>query len=179
MQLFKIIFSLSFASYAVAQGKIKISQSKPRPKIYHVKLIVLHVVLLGDSITELTCWRAMVWDMLVKEDLLYKVLFVGSKTNNVHNCRAQSGTFDLHHEGHDGIQSIDVADHYVEGWLASSKPDIVQIMLGTNDVSQGRATSDIINSYTRMTDLIRESNPRAKIIVCHRSRSSSCIQAQR
>lgn len=132
----------------------------------------MHLVLLGDSITELACWRAMVWDMLVRADLLYEVLFVGSKTNNAHNCRAQSGTFDLHHESHDGIQSVDVADHYLEGWLSRSKPDIVQIMLGTNDVRQGRATSDIIDSYTRMTDLIRESNPHAKIIVRCRSRDS-------
>lgn len=57
---------------------------------------LVHIVLLGDSTTELTCWRAMVWDMLVKENLRYEVLFVGSKTNNAQNCRARSGTFDLH-----------------------------------------------------------------------------------
>lgn len=119
---------------------------------------LVHIVLLGDSITELTCWRAMVWDMLVKEDLRYEVLFVGSKTNNAQNCRARSGTFDLHHEGHDDINTIDVANNYLEGWLASGKPDIVQIMLGTND---------IIDSYAKITDLIRAYNPRAKILVCY------------
>lgn len=108
----------------------------------------------------------MVWDMLVEENLRYEVLFVGSKTNNAHNCRARSGTFDLHHEGHDDILSIDVANHHLEAWLAISKPDIVQIMLGTNDVRQGRPTDDIINSYTKITDMIRTSNPRAKILVC-------------
>lgn len=108
----------------------------------------------------------MVWDMLVQEDLSYDVLFVGSKTNNAHNCRARSGTFDLHHEGHHGRLAINVANHYLEGWLASSKPDIVQIMLGSKDVSLGRPTSDIIDSYTKIIDLIRASNPRAKILVC-------------
>lgn len=109
----------------------------------------------------------MVWDMLVKEDLRYEVLFVGSKTNNAQNCRARSGTFDLHHEGHDGINSIDVANNYLEGWLASGKPDIVQIMLGTNDIRRGRPTNDIIDSYAEITDLIRAYSPRAKILVCH------------
>lgn len=114
----------------------------------------------------------MVWDMLVKEDLRYEVLFVGSKTNNAQNCRARSGTFDLHHEGHDGINSVDVANHHLEAWLASGEPDIVQIMLGTNDVRQGRPTNEIIDSYTRITDLIRASNPRAKILVCYYFRDS-------
>ncbi|KAL2288842.1 hypothetical protein FJTKL_03494 [Diaporthe vaccinii] len=145
MQLFKILISLGLVANAVAENKIKI-------------------MLLGDSITELTCWRAMVWDVLVQEDLRYDVLFVGSKTSNARNCRARSGTFDLHHEGHHGILSINVANHYLEGWLASSKPDIVQIMLGTKDVSLGRPTSDIIDSYTEIIDLIRASNPRAKIL---------------
>lgn len=108
----------------------------------------------------------MAWDMLVEEDLGYDVRFVGSKTNNARNCRARSGTFDLHHEGHHGILSVNVANHYLEGWLARSKPDIVQIMLGTKDVSLGRPTSDIIDSYTKIIDLIRASNPRAKILVC-------------
>lgn len=116
------------------------------------------------------------WDMLVKEDLRYEVLFVGSKTNNVQNCRARSGTFDLHHEGHDGIQSIDVANQHLEGWLASSKPDIIQIMLGTNDVGQGRPTNEIIDSYTRIADLIRASNPRAKILVCGHFRNSRVLK---
>lgn len=112
----------------------------------------------------------MVLDMLVKEDLRYEVLFVGSKTNNAQNCRARPGTFDLHHEGHDGINSIDVPDHHLEAWLASGEPDIVQIMLGTNNVRQGRPTKDIIDSYTRITDLIRAYNPRAKILVCYHFR---------
>lgn len=149
-----------------------VSRAQEQP--FNSQLSWVRVVLLGDSITELTCWRAMVWDMLVQEDLSYDVLFVGSKTNNARNCRARSGTFDLHHEGHHGRLAINVANHYLEGWLASSKPDIVQIMLGTKDVSLGRPTSDIIDSYTKIIDLIRGSNPRVKILVCDHLKNREC-----
>ncbi|EXF79832.1 cellulose-binding protein [Colletotrichum fioriniae PJ7] len=106
-----------------------------------------------------------IWDELVKENLADKVQFVGSMTNNPQNCRAESGSFDLHHEGHSGWLSINIANQYLQGWLASTKPDIVQFMLGTNDVAQGRTTNDIIASYTKMTGLMRASNPRMKILV--------------
>ncbi|TDZ61799.1 hypothetical protein CTRI78_v004086 [Colletotrichum trifolii] len=103
--------------------------------------------------------------MLVKENLTDKVEFVGSMTNNQQNCRAQSGSFDLHHEGHSGYLSINIANQYLQGWLTSAKPDIVQFMLGTNDVAQGRSTSDIISSYTKMVGLMRSSNSQMKILV--------------
>lgn len=120
---------------------------------------------LGDSITEITCWRAKVWDQFVAANITDKVEFVGSMTNNPQNCKAQSGSFDLHHEGHSGWLSINIANQYLQGWLNSSKPDVVQWMLGTNDVAQGRTTADIIASYTKMVDLIRASNAKGKILV--------------
>ncbi|KAJ0116923.1 cellulose-binding protein [Diaporthe amygdali] len=146
MQLSKILFSLGLAAIAVAQSKIKIMP-------------------LGDSITEITCWRAKVWDQFVAANITDKVEFVGSMTNNPQNCKAQSGSFDLHHEGHSGWLSINIANQYLQGWLNSSKPDVVQWMLGTNDVAQGRTTADIIASYTKMVDLIRASNAKGKILV--------------
>ncbi|KAK1486085.1 cellulose-binding protein [Colletotrichum abscissum] len=133
MQLTKVCLSFGVFAAAFAQSKIKIMP-------------------LGDSITEITCWRALVWDQFVKENLADKVQFVGSMTNNPQNCRAQSGSFDLHHEGHSGWLSINIANQYLQGWLASTKPDIVQFMLGTNDVAQGRTTNDIVASYTRIVD---------------------------
>ncbi|WYZ33919.1 hypothetical protein EsH8_I_000195 [Colletotrichum jinshuiense] len=146
MLLSKVLFGFGLVATAVAQAKIKILP-------------------LGDSITEITCWRALVWDMLVKENLADKVQFVGSMTNNPQNCRAQSGSFDLHHEGHSGWLSINIANQYLQGWLASSKPDIVQFMLGTNDIAQGRTTNDVVASYTKMVGLMRASNPKTKILV--------------
>ncbi|KAK1635781.1 carbohydrate esterase family 3 protein [Colletotrichum phormii] len=146
MQLSKIFLAFGLSTAIFAQSKIKIMP-------------------LGDSITEITCWRALVWDQIVKENLADKVQFVGSMTNNPQNCRAQSGSFDLHHEGHSGWLSINIANQYLQGWLANTKPDIVQFMLGTNDVAQGRTTNDIVASYTKMTGLMRASNQRMKILI--------------
>ncbi|KAL0780505.1 hypothetical protein CaCOL14_001840 [Colletotrichum acutatum] len=146
MQPTKVFLAFGVFAAAFAQSKIKIMP-------------------LGDSITEITCWRALVWDQFVKENLADKVQFVGSMINNPQNCRAQSGSFDLHHEGHSGWLSINIANQYLQGWLASTKPDIVQFMLGTNDVAQGRTTNDIVASYTKMAGLMRASNPQMKILV--------------
>lgn len=119
---------------------------------------------LGDSITEITCWRALVWDMLAKEGLTSKVQMVGSMTSNQQNCKATAAGFDLRHEGHSGWQGVNIANQYLTGWLANTKPDIVQFMLGTNDVNGRRSTTDIIGAFTKMVGQMRASNPKVKII---------------
>jgi lysophospholipase L1-like esterase len=119
---------------------------------------------LGDSITEVTCWRTTLWDDLVDAGVADKVEYVGSRINNWKNCVGK-GTWDLHHEGHSGILAIDVANNELERWLASSKPDIVIFMLGTNDVANGKFKAEIIGAYTKMVQLMRASNPNMKIIV--------------
>jgi len=120
---------------------------------------------LGDSITEITCWRAYVWDQFAAANLSSQVDFVGSMTNNPQNCKATAANFDLGHEGHSGWLGIDIANNNLQGWLASTKPDIVQFMLGTNDIAQGRTTDAVIQAYTKMVGLMRASNPNMKIIV--------------
>ncbi len=120
---------------------------------------------MGDSITEITCWRALVWDMLAKEGLTDKVTMVGSMTSNTQNCKATAPGFDLHHEGHSGWQGVNIANQYLTGWLTNTKPDIVQFMLGTNDVNGRRSTKDIMDAYTKMVGEMRTSNPKTKIIV--------------
>lgn len=121
---------------------------------------------LGDSITEITCWRAYVWDQLSTAGLANEVDFVGSMTNNPQNCQSSSPNFDTGHEGHSGWLGIDIANNYLQQWLQATQPDVVQFMLGTNDAFQGRTTDAIIESYTKMVSLMRASNPNMKIIVC-------------
>lgn len=121
---------------------------------------------LGDSITEITCWRAYVWDQFAEVGLIDQVDFVGSMNNNVQGCTTQSPGFDVDHEGHSGWQAVDIANDHLEGWLQQSTPDVVQFMLGTNDVNNGRTTDAIIEAYTTMVNLMRASNPSMKIIVC-------------
>ncbi|KAH9909061.1 cellulose-binding protein [Xylariomycetidae sp. FL2044] len=125
----------------------------------------LRIMPLGDSITEITCWRSKLWDMLKAANVTDQIEFVGSMTNNPQNCQAEDANWDKHHEGHSGFLAINIANSLLEGWLAEAKPDVVMFMLGTNDVAQGRTVAAIISSYSLMVDLMRASNPNMKIIV--------------
>ena len=120
---------------------------------------------LGDSITEITCWRALLWDGLVSAGVASQIQFVGSQTDNTQNCVANDPNWDHHHEGHSGFLAINIANTNLVGWLASAKPDVVQFMLGTNDVAQGHSTTEILAAYTKMVQEMRASNPNMKIIV--------------
>lgn len=125
----------------------------------------LSTVPLGDSITEITCWRAKIWDLLANANDVSNVTFVGSMTDNTQNCVATHADWDHHHEGHSGYLAINIANSNLPGWLASAKPDVVNFMLGTNDVAQGHSTSEITAAYTKMVQEMRASNPNMKIIV--------------
>lgn len=120
---------------------------------------------LGDSITEITCWRALVWDMIAEANYADKVEYVGSQNSNPQNCKPKTANWDEHHEGHSGWLAIDIANKYLEGWLQKTPADIIMFMLGTNDVFQGHSTDDIIAAYTKMVTIMRASNPKTKIIV--------------
>jgi lysophospholipase L1-like esterase len=120
---------------------------------------------LGDSITEITCWRAFVWDQLAEAGYASQVQYVGSQNSNPQNCRPNTANWDMHHEGHSGWLAIDIANNYLTNWLRSTPADIVMFMLGTNDVFRGRSTNDIIAAYTKMVNIMRAANPKMKIIV--------------
>jgi lysophospholipase L1-like esterase len=121
---------------------------------------------LGDSITEITCWRSYVWDQLSNAGLAGRVDFVGSMSNNPQNCRASTGNFDVNHEGHSGWQGVDIANNNLPGWLNQFRPDIVQFMLGTNDITiGGKSVDQVIAAYTKMVGQMRASNPNIKIII--------------
>ncbi|RDL42341.1 uncharacterized protein BP5553_02320 [Venustampulla echinocandica] len=149
MYAFKLDFFLAaacLASSVVAQTKLKIMP-------------------LGDSITEITCWRTTVWDDLNAAGVADKIQFVGSMTNNPQNCKGNS-TWDMHHEGHSGYLAIDIANKYLVNWLSTTKPDIVMFMLGTNDVAQqNKGPTEILAAYTKMVGQMRAVTPKVKIIV--------------
>ncbi len=120
---------------------------------------------LGDSITEITCWRALVWDMIAEAGYADSVEYVGSQKSNPQNCKPQTANWDQHHEGHSGWLAIDIANNYITKWMASTPADIVMFMLGTNDVVRSHSTADILAAYTKIVTTIRAANPKAKIIV--------------
>ncbi|KAK3215970.1 hypothetical protein GRF29_8g1693499 [Pseudopithomyces chartarum] len=121
------------------------------------------VMLLGDSITQITCWRPLVWNQLTSAGLANNIDLVGSMSDL--SCNAPSG-FDKNHEGHSGYQAYDIARNNIVGWVQNTKPDIVQFMLGTNDVNIGkRQPQAVLDAYTTILNAIRSANPNAKIII--------------
>jgi lysophospholipase L1-like esterase len=117
----------------------------------------------GDSITEIICWRAKLWERLQSTEYA-TVNFVGSgKTEN--NCKDTK--YDRDNEGHSGFLAIDIANKgQLDGWLKANPADVVSMHLGTNDiVQQNKATEDILAAFTKLISTMRTSNPKTKIIV--------------
>ncbi|KAF2850184.1 carbohydrate esterase family 3 protein [Plenodomus tracheiphilus IPT5] len=117
----------------------------------------------GDSITEIVCWRAKLWDKLQATPFA-TVNFVGSgKTEN--NCR--NTRYDQDNEGHSGFLAIDIANKgQMDGWLRTNPADVITMHLGTNDiVQQNKATADIIAAFTKLVSSMRNSNSRMKIVI--------------
>ncbi|GAB1316479.1 hypothetical protein MFIFM68171_06689 [Madurella fahalii] len=155
MHLQNIIASFALASLATA-GPVQVAERQAQK---------LRIMPLGDSITEITCWRAFVWDQLAEAGYADQVQYVGSQNSNPQNCRPNTANWDQHHEGHSGWLAIDIANNYLTNWLRSTPADIVMFMLGTNDVFRGRSTNDIMAAYTKMVNIMRQANPNMKIIV--------------
>ncbi|KAK4154073.1 SGNH hydrolase-type esterase domain-containing protein [Chaetomidium leptoderma] len=155
MHVSNILSTLSLASLALA-GPVQVVERQAQK---------LKIMPLGDSITEITCWRALVWDQLAAAGLANQVQYVGSQNSNPQNCKPSTANWDQHHEGHSGWLAIDIANSYLTNWLKTTPADIVMFMLGTNDVFRGRTTNDIIAAYTKMVTIMRAANPKTKIIV--------------
>lgn len=120
---------------------------------------------LGDSITEISCWRTLVWNQISSAGLAGNVDLVGTMSNLQGKCSRPSN-FDPNHEGHSGWQAYDIARNNIVGWVQNTKPDIVQFMLGTNDAySGGRSVQTILDAYTTMVRAMRAAKPNVKIIV--------------
>ncbi|KAI1105272.1 carbohydrate esterase family 3 protein [Jackrogersella minutella] len=125
----------------------------------------LKIMPLGDSLTELTCWRAKLWDDLKANNVTDRIEFVGS-VNNTQECDTADADFaKQHHEGHTGYLAIDIAYEHIETWINDTKPDIVTFMLGTDDIARGRRLDDIVEAYTSMVDTMRHYNAYMKVIV--------------
>ncbi|RYP06111.1 hypothetical protein DL764_003333 [Monosporascus ibericus] len=118
----------------------------------------------GDSITEIVCWRAKLWQRLrTTEWGGGAVDWVGSGRGE-NNCGDTE--YDRDNEGHSGFLAINIANQrQLVGWLQRNPADVITMHLGTNDITQNRAVNDIIAAFTTLVGDMRASNPRMKIIV--------------
>ncbi len=116
---------------------------------------------LGDSITGSPgCWRALLWQHLQQTGYT-NIDMVG--TLGPQGC---SVPYDGDNEGHGGALVTAVADqNQLVGWLSSTRPDIVMMHFGTNDVWSNRTTDQILAAYSKLVDQMRASNAAMKILV--------------
>jgi lysophospholipase L1-like esterase len=120
----------------------------------------IRVMPLGDSITygvgssTTSSYRADLWRRLAVNG--YGADFVGS---------VSSGALpDKDNEGHSGWTIAQVAAS-VNGWLATSKPDVVLLHIGTNDVKAAATAVGATGRLNSLVDQIRGAAPAATILV--------------
>jgi lysophospholipase L1-like esterase len=111
-----------------------------------------NIMPVGDSITEGCCTAPMGGYRieLFHQALTNKknVTFVGTLTNGP--ATVDSQTFPQHHEGHGGWKISQIAG-VIDNAISSSKPHIVLLKIGTNDIN---GNDDIANAPTRLANLI-------------------------
>lgn len=123
----------------------------------------VRIMALGDSITGSPgCWRALLWRKLIDAGHSSATIdFVG--TLPPQGC---GFSYDGENEGHGGILATGMADqNQLPPWLAATKPDVVLMHLGTNDVWSNRSTTTILNAFSKLVDQMRAANPDMKILV--------------
>ncbi len=121
---------------------------------------------LGDSVTEITCWRSKLWELLKANDLTDRIEFVGSERSS-QQCDGEDKDFRRHqrHEGHAGYLAVDIANDHIDRWISAASPDVVMFMLGTNDIAQDKRVDAIVEAYTSMVETMRYYNENTTIIV--------------
>ena len=122
----------------------------------------ISIMPLGDSITfgatdpEGNGYRKRLWDDLTSAG--YTVVYEGSISNG------SADLPDTHNEGHGGYR-IDNLAAGVDRWLKGTKPAVILLMAGTNDVLQDH---DLKGAPGRLSDLIeqiRRDDPPAQVLV--------------
>ncbi|XMA19822.1 hypothetical protein WAI453_012613 [Rhynchosporium graminicola] len=149
------MFSLKTLSLLALLLSVTFAQTS-KPKIRYMPL--------GDSITQIICWRGLLWTQLQAAGYS-NIDFVGSGSDqNPSGC--STSNYDKNHEGHSGFKAIDIANNnQLVGWLKNNPADIVTMHLGTNDVGNQQKLADIIKAFTKLVGDMRASNPKMKIIV--------------
>ncbi len=118
------------------------------------------VMPLGDSLTDgyniPGGYRIDLAERFADDDLA--VDFVGSLSNGPTTLR------DRDHEGHSGFRIDEIAAS-VDDWLGRYRPDIVLLMIGTNDMVQGDRLSTAPQRLSALIDEIAAKLPNSHLIV--------------
>jgi len=82
--------------------------------------------------------------------------FVGSQKSGAYG--------DIENEGHPGYR-IDQIAAGVDGWLATYRPDVVLLMIGTNDMNENHQVATAPQRLGALIDKIRADRPDATVLV--------------
>jgi len=120
---------------------------------------------LGDSVTSSfaphSSYRFWLWHYLV--DRGFDVDFVGSQHGVADGAPANTD-FDQDHEGHPGWQTSD-ALNVIDSIAHSSRPDVVLLDLGANDVMEGIPLDVTIANLQAIIEHLRAQNPNVVILM--------------
>lgn len=106
------------------------------------------------------CWRALLWRKLQTAGIT-NTDFVG--TLPAQGC---GFTYDGENEGHGGFLAVNIAQqNQLPGWLSQTKPDIVMMHLGTNDVWNNKSPTEILAAFDTLVKQMRASKSTMKILV--------------
>ncbi|WP_254664760.1 SGNH/GDSL hydrolase family protein, partial [Streptomyces prasinopilosus] len=121
----------------------------------------VRVMPLGDSITGSPgCWRALLWNRLLDAGHT-DVDFVGTLPGQ--GCGM---AYDGDNEGHGGELVTRLADQdLLPGRLAATRPDIVVMHFGTNDVWSGVSPDRVLAAYTKLVAQMRAADPDTRLLV--------------
>ncbi len=121
----------------------------------------LKIMPLGDSITEgylssdYGGYRDDLWGLLTNEG--YNIDFVGNRSRG-------DGNFDKNHAGVTG-ERIDQVANRVNSLLTTYQPDVVLLMIGTNDILQNNNLDDAPNRLSNLIDQITNLSPNTHLFV--------------
>lgn len=122
----------------------------------------IRIMPLGDSITEgvnsyqYGGYRVVLWQLA--QAARWHVQFVGS-------VRIGPASLpDKHNEGHSGWR-IDQISAKIVPWLQKTKPQIILLHIGTNDLRQGYSVAVALDRLSTLIDQITSTQPDAILIV--------------
>ena len=127
-------------------------------------LTALKVLPLGDSITygqgAPGGYRAPLYQDLINGN--FNVNFVGTQNNNPVTWLSQTN-----HEGHSGYRIDQIASGFLSWVKVVPKPDVILLLIGTNDYGQTNDTAHATNRLDQLIQLIATNQPQARLIVAN------------
>lgn len=113
---------------------------------------------IGDGPTDNDGYRCALRKRLTNAG--FDIDYVGSQSNGPAACPAG----DIQHEGHSGWKISDIQAQ-VTNWITTYQPDVILLMIGTNDIKQKYDMTNMGNRLSTLLDTIRTAKPDVVIIV--------------